>query len=140
MASRKALAISDISEFKTWLMKNGWTIKKVKGEREIARATSKEYSQPFIAYVNNKSDLFATVPKRWYGIVHDFYASKVDEENDMAAQMESLYEKIESCITVVYNMQENMCRICPYTSSEDCRSCEWKNVARQMSELFTGGA
>lgn len=76
MANKYALALSDVQEFKSWLMQNGWHIEKVKSENEIVRMTSDKYEKPLVIYKQTKESIFASVPDMWYDVINAFYNEK----------------------------------------------------------------
>jgi hypothetical protein len=79
MANRNTLSVKRIDEFKVWLEKDGWEIKKPKGCYEVLRAVKQGRKHPLIVYLrldtNNGNDLLHfTILDRDMGVVRAFLA------------------------------------------------------------------
>ena len=73
MANRHLLAMSDVQEFKTWLMQKGWIIQPIRSEYEIVRAVKSDTPTPLLIYRKNNETIFATVPDMWFDVIKAFY-------------------------------------------------------------------
>lgn len=123
MANKYALALSDVQEFKSWLMQNGWCIEKIKGENEIVRMTSDKHEKPLVIYKQTKESIFASVPDMWYDVINAFYAERKAKE--AAGCSAEAKEKLLKLIDALSNSLCNECHIgggvCP------CKSCRWNS-------------
>lgn len=50
MANRYTLAVTQLDNFKSWLIKDGWEIQEAKGMYEALRATKQGRKNPLIVY------------------------------------------------------------------------------------------
>lgn len=81
MANRHILAISQLDDFKKWLVSDGWEIQKTVGEWEVLRAVKQEKKHPLIVYskleTNNDTPLVhLTVLDRDVHIIWQYLKSK----------------------------------------------------------------
>lgn len=81
MANKYALALSNVQEFKSWLMQNGWHIEKIKSENEIVRMASDKHEKPLVIYKQTKESIFASVPDMWYDVINAFYNEKKNKRS-----------------------------------------------------------
>lgn len=81
MANRNTLAVTQLDNFKSWLIQDGWAIQEVKGKYEALRATKKGRKNPLIIYERlstycGQSLVHLTVLDRDMSIVRQFLTSK----------------------------------------------------------------
>lgn len=73
------LTLTDIPNFKKWLIQNHWVLKETKGKYEIIRAHNNRYILPLIVF--RKKDDTVTVPKNYQFLLKGFYDSICDYED-----------------------------------------------------------
>lgn len=129
MANKYALALSDVQEFKSWLMQNGWCIEKIKGENEIVRMTSDKHEKPLVIYKQTKESIFASVPDMWYDVINAFYTERKAKE---AAGCSA--EAKEKLLKLIDALSGSLCRECRFKVSCYCERCRW-NSERLENEI-----
>lgn len=123
MANKYALALSDVQEFKSWLMQNGWHIEKVKSENEIVRMTSDKYEKPLVIYKQTKESIFASVPDMWYDVVNTFYNEKKAKQASGCSA-----EAKEELLKLINDLNDSLCDECHYSTGLcPCESCRWNS-------------
>lgn len=129
MANKYALTLSDVQEFKSWLMQNGWRIEKIKSENEIVRMTSGKYEKPLVIYKQTKESIFASVPDMWYDVVNVFYNEKKTKEDAGCSA-----EAKEKLLKLIDALNNSLCNECHSIGLCPCESCRW-NSERLESEI-----
>lgn len=117
MANRHLLAMSDVQEFKTWLMQKGWIIQPIRSEYEIVRAVKSDTPTPLLIYRKNNETIFATVPDAWKEEVFNFYANK---DNVDKSETNNLRDALSE-------MKQALCLCCKATSTGNCDTCKWQD-------------
>ena len=133
MANRHLLAMSDVQEFKTWLMQKGWIIQPIRSEYEIVRAVKSDTPTPLLIYRKNNETIFATVPDMWFDVIKAFYNERTAKEADGCSA--EAKEKLLKLIDALSNSLCNECHIrggvCP------CESCRWnsKSLENEIADI-----
>lgn len=123
MANKYALMLSDVQEFKSWLMQNGWDIEKIKSENEIVRMISDKHEKPLVIYKQTKESIFASVPDMWYDVVNAFYNEKKAKQ---AAGCSA--EAKEELLKLIDALSNSLCLGCRIGGSvSPCKSCRWNS-------------
>ncbi len=81
MANRNTLCVTQLNDFKLWLIKDDWQIQESKGTWETLRATKQGRKNPLIVYeklstIRGQSLVHLTVLDRDMPIVRQFLNSK----------------------------------------------------------------
>ena len=72
MANRYTLAISKLDDFKEWLIKDGWEIKRPMGEYEVFRAEKKGRRYPLMIFKRANAPMHLSVMERDMGVVRAY--------------------------------------------------------------------
>jgi hypothetical protein len=76
MANRHWLALSDIDNFKQWLMSEGWTIEPTKGYYEVVRARHPKMKYPLIFYKKLDASVHCSIDERYSWVLRKYFNDK----------------------------------------------------------------
>ncbi len=82
MANRHMLAITDLDNFKKWLIKEGWVIENTKGYYEVLRARHPKYKYPLIVHKKSSAKVHCSIDERQMWIYKKYFAEKGEIKNE----------------------------------------------------------
>lgn len=82
MANRHTLAISDLDNFKDWLIKEGWSVENPKGPYEVLRARHPKRKLPLIVHKKDSAKMHCSIDERYMWLFRKYYAEKGEIKNE----------------------------------------------------------